>query len=103
MRSLGLAAAFLAMATSPAAAQEAPDARAQAVYAASCAVCHSAGPAAPVGDLTRRAPADYEAFAAAVRNGDSPSGEMPAFSAEIVSDADLRALHAYIMRVRAQR
>lgn len=97
---LGLA---LACAASAASAQQQPNQRAQAVYNANCAVCHSPTPGAPVGDLTRRAPATYDAFVRAVRDGESPSGEMPAFALDVVSDADLRALHGYINSLRAPR
>lgn len=77
--------------------------RAQAVYLAQCAACHPRSQAAPVGDLVRRTPRDYAAFARMVRSGEGPTGEMPAFSEEMVSDADLRALHAYILRRAGQR
>ncbi len=98
-RALLLAAVFAGAASSAAAQQQ----RAQAVYAANCAACHSPAPGAPLGDLTRRAPAGFDAFERAVRAGESPSGEMPAFDESAISDADLRALHAYINSVRAQR
>lgn len=92
-----------AAAASSAGAQHQQVQRAQAAYAANCAVCHSPSASAPVGDLTRRAPPTFEAFEHAVRAGESPSGEMPAFDESMLSDADLRALHAYINSVRAQR
>ena len=92
-----------AAAASSANAQQQQAQRAQAVYTANCAVCHSPSAGAPVGDLTRRASPTFEAFEHAVRAGESPSGEMPAFDESMVSDADLRALHAYINSVRARR
>jgi len=97
---LGLA---IAVNAGAACAQPQASQRAQAVFTANCAVCHSPAPGAPVGDLTRRAPVAFDAFVRAVRSGESPSGEMPAFDESIVSDADLRALHDYINRVRATR
>lgn len=97
VRTLSLALAFAAIATS-ACAQRAP-----AIYATHCAACHTPSRGAPVGDLAQRAPATFEAFARIVRNGESPSGEMPAFGADVLSDAELRALHAYINRHRPQR
>ena len=75
----------------------------QAVFNAQCAACHMRDARAPAADLAQRAPQDYGAFARIVRNGDSPSGEMPAFESQVVSEADLRALHAYLMAERAQR
>jgi mono/diheme cytochrome c family protein len=92
-----------AAAASGAGAQQQQVQRAQAVYTANCAVCHSPSADAPVGDLTRRAPPTFEAIEHAVRGGESPSGEMPAFDESMVSDAELRALHAYINSVRARR
>ncbi|MCR6644163.1 MAG: cytochrome c [Terricaulis sp.] len=103
MRLLISAAGMLAALTLafPAAAQDGR--RAQAIYEAQCAACHPRGAQAPVGDLARRTPRDYAGFARMVRSGEGPTGEMPAFTQDMVSDADLRALHAYIVRRSGQR
>lgn len=85
----------------PAAAQDGR--RAQAIYETQCAACHPRSQAAPVGDLARRTPQDYPAFARMVRSGEGPTGEMPAFTTEMIGEADLRALHAYILRRAGQR
>jgi len=82
----------------PAAAQQG-----QALFAAQCAACHQRDPRAPAAELAQRAPQNFAAFARIVRNGESPSGEMPAFTTDELSDADLRALHAYLQSVRARR
>ncbi len=95
---LGLAAAAFAL---PAVAQEGR--RAQALYEANCAACHPRAAQAPVGDLARRTPRDYAAFARMVRSGEGPTGEMPAFTQDMISEADLRALHAYILRRASER
>ena len=94
---LALAAAALA---SPAFAEQ--GGRAEAVHRTHCSACHSPSPEAPMGDLTRRAPDAYERFARIVREGDTPSGKMPAFPADAISESDLRALHAFIRRLRAR-
>ncbi|HRE42454.1 MAG TPA: cytochrome c [Terricaulis sp.] len=98
--STAVALVVLALA-SPAAAQDGR--RAQAVYETQCAACHPRAAQAPVGDLARRTPRDYAAFARMVRSGEGPTGEMPAFTQDMLSEADLRALHAYILRRSGQR
>lgn len=98
LKRLIFAAALAAFAATPAAAQD--GAR---VFINECGACHMRDPRAPAAELAARTPGDYAAFERIVRNGEGPTGEMPAFSRESLSDAQLRALHAYLLAARTPR
>ncbi len=59
-----------------------------------CWSCHGyEGQGGRHGPTIARTPHNYEAFSAFVR---TTSGRMPPFSERVVSDDDLRAVHAYL-------
>ena len=91
----------LALLSSAASAQEQPSA---SLFASRCGFCHATSGSAGEGpNLVERAPADYNAFAQTVRSGRSGrDSDMPAFSEGTLSDAELRAIHTYLMSLRAR-
>lgn len=96
---LSFAAATLAAAfVPPAAAQDAAR-----LYINECGACHMRDPRTPAAELAARTTEDYATFERIVRTGEGPTGEMPAFSSDSISDEQLRALHAYLLAARPPR
>lgn len=76
----------------------ASEARGQVVYMAHCQQCHPGG-AEGLGPGLNDKPLPRLAIHAQVRAG---LGAMPAFGPQEISDADLRALADYVVRLRQQ-
>jgi cytochrome c5 len=74
------------------------EARGQTVYMANCQQCHPGG-AVGLGPALNDKPLPHFASHAQVRAG---LGAMPAFGPNEISDADLRALADYVVRLRRQ-
>jgi len=74
------------------------EARGQVVYMANCQQCHPGG-ARGLGPGLNDKPLPRFAIHAQVRAG---LGAMPAFGPDEISDADLRALVDYVVRLRQQ-
>jgi mono/diheme cytochrome c family protein len=95
IRSTILTAVLLA---SPAGAQTAGDAnRGHALFMTDgCYECHGTVGQGGPGSRVAPEPLPAAAIAAYIRN---PTGEMPPFTSKVVSDADVRDIHAYLATV----
>lgn len=66
----------------------------------SCAACHGTVGQGGAGPRLAPDPLPLEAFAAYLRH---PGGVMPPYSAEALSDADVKRIHAYLGRIAASQ
>jgi cytochrome c551/c552 len=93
---LGILAAVFALAPPSARAQDEGAAGERLFIEKGCLGCHGASGRGGVGPDLAHTTLSFEAFLSQVR---SPRGTMPAFPAEIVSEAEARAIHAYVQGV----
>ena len=97
MRAIGLAAMLMLAAALPAAAQDGDAAHGRQLFMVDgCFQCHGTVGQGGPGLRLAPGPLPIAVIAAYIRN---PIGEMPPYTSKVVSDADIRDIHAYLASI----